>query len=208
MAIVFFLEVYKMKIRTIEIFEFSELPQLAKLTAIENYRNSGVLFIDDNYYENVYSDSATVSDYFGLNIALRSNKSDIYFDTGRNSYLSFNGRYSYKQQALKSLKKYAPIDSELSRIVKSLQDIQKRNFYSIVANCSHSRNYMDVTVERNDDKKLSVNDESDIKELLLDFANWILTQIESEIEYRYSDNAIIESIECNEYEFLISGELA
>ena len=50
--------------------------------------------------------------------------------------------------------------------------------------------------------------ESDITQLMRDFADWIYRQLEAEYEYQNSDEQVIESIRCNEYEFDEQGERA
>ena len=125
----------------------------------------------------------------------------------------FEGRYEYKRGALKAVKDYAGQDQELHRIVKALQDVQRKNFYQLTARCIHSGHYyhsgcMSVDVERSDDKEMTDDAEGTVKECLRDFADWIYKQLEQEYDYRTGEEACREAIEANDYEFTEKGEMA
>jgi phytoene synthase len=53
----------------------------------------------------------------------------------------FAGNYSYQKGALKAVKKHAPLDEELHRIVKGLQEVQSKNFYRLRATTVHRGHY-------------------------------------------------------------------
>ena len=125
----------------------------------------------------------------------------------------FEGHYEYKAGAVKAVKEYAPLDKDLHRIVKALQDIQRKNFYQLTARCKHSGHYyhsgcMSVDVERSDGKEMTADAEETVEECLRDFADWIYRQLENEYDYRTSEEACREAIEANDYEFTEKGYLA
>ena len=118
-----------------------------------------------------------------------------------------------KRGALKAVKYHAGQDQELHRIVKALQDIQRKNFYQLTARCKHSGHYyhsgcMSVDVERSDDKELTADAEETVNECLRDFADWIYKQLENEYDYRTGEESCREAIEANDYEFTEKGDMA
>ena len=50
--------------------------------------------------------------------------------------------------------------------------------------------------------------EEDTRDILREFADWIYRHLESEYEYRMSDENVDESIRINEYEFDENGRIA
>ena len=125
----------------------------------------------------------------------------------------FEGRYRYKKGALKDVKGHAGQDQELHRIVKALQEIQRKNFYQLAARTTHSGHYchsgcMSVDVERQDEKEMPADAEETVKECLRDFADWIYKQLEAEYYYRTGEESCREAIEANDYEFTEKGDMA
>jgi hypothetical protein len=129
----------------------------------------------------------------------------VHFNLDRGRYLSFEGSYKYKKGALKAVEAYAPKDEKLHQIVKSLQDIQRVNFYQLRAACSHGRERLRVSAERYDDKELTEGADDHVQELLNDFAHWILNRLENEVDYLSSEECLIERAEANGYEFDENG---
>jgi hypothetical protein len=84
----------------------------------------------------------------------------------------------------------------------------------LAASISQSGRYqhshtMSVEVEDNRDRwrDVSSDDADDITDLMRDFADWIYKRLESEYEWRMSDECIDENIQANDCEFTESGEL-
>lgn len=209
--------------RTIEkeIFKFEELTEDAKETAREWWRRCENE--DSSFAEFVFEDVCAIAELFGLDIHQRPVKlfgggqriePSIYYSGffSQGDGACFEGYYSYKKDCLKKVKEYVPKDEELHRIISSIVDIQKRNFYSLVADVRHSGHYyhsgcMFVNVSRGDDKEMSVNTEDDLIQCLRDFADWIYKQLKNEYDYTMSDENIDECIIMNEYEFDIDGNI-
>ena len=203
------------------LYKFSELSPEAQQHALEKQAQYEAENFD---LEFVYDDAATIADLFSLDIRqtrkTRMNGEHYYEPTIYYSGFSsqgdgacFEGSYSYKAGALKAVKDYAGQDERLHRIVKALQDIQRKNFYQLTAKCKHSGHYyhsgcMSVDVERSDDKEMTADAEETVKECLRDFADWIYKQLENEYDYRTGEEACREAIEANDYEFTEKGEMA
>jgi hypothetical protein len=210
--------------RTIEktVYSFSELSEPAKDKAREWFRSC-----DDNWYaEDVIDDSATIADIIGIDLRqtrkARIDNSHFYaptiFYSGFSSQgdgASFEGKYTYKKGALKALRQHigseSKGDKELIRIATELQNIQKRYFYKLAASMRHTGLYMhsgcmSVDVTHQDDEYRDIgNAESDIRQCMRDFADWIYAQLEREYDYQNSDSTVDENIEENEYEFTENG---
>jgi len=139
----------------------------------------------------------------------------IYFSgfSGQGDGACFEGSYQYKKGGLKALIDYAPQDEELHYIAKNLQSTQRKAFYQLTANVKHRGHYyhelctyINIRDER-DYHFLDDDLEEEIKDELRSFMQWIYGKLEKEYEWLTSKEAIIESIEANEYTFKSNGEL-
>ena len=206
-----------MKTKTINLYTFEELSDEAKDRARTWYRDDG----GDSFQwqaESVLEDAATITELFGLDI---NNKPvllmgggtrydpEVYYDLGRASYAAFVGTYRYKAGALKGVKAYAPLDTELHRIVEELQKAQKKQFYKLIAHCTYHHYYgFQVEVEHADDNYRDITEAAEgITEALRDFASWIYKQLCRAEEWAYSDEYVDEGIIANEYTFTEDGRI-
>jgi len=210
--------------QTIEtlVYSFDELSEDAKQKAIEWYRTASMRA--SFFAECIFEDAADIADLFGLDIRqTRKTLKDgstrydptIYYSGfwSQGDGACFEGQYKYKKGALKAVRAYAPNNPELHRIVKELQDIQKRHFYKLGAVCKHRGHYyhsgcMSVSVEHLADNYRDIgNAEDDITQALRDFAGWLYRRLEKEWECQNSDECIIENIQANEYQFTEDGKI-
>lgn len=126
----------------------------------------------------------------------------------------FEGRYGYTKGAAQAVRQHAPIDTELHQIADELRAIQRRHFYRLTAHVKHHGHYYHEHCTDIDVCNNVTGDETDaatagvIKTLFHDFMRWIYKQLEAEHDYLLSDEAVDESIVCNEYEFTEEGKLA
>lgn len=203
------------------LYKFSELSPEAQQHALEQQSQIESEYLDHEY---IFDDAATIADLFGLDLDTRyiplmngSTRPEptIYYSgfSSQGDGACFEGTYSYKAGALKDVKGHAGRDKELHRIVKALQEIQRKNFYQLTARTTHSGHYyhsgcMSVDVERQDEKEMTADAEETVKECLRDFADWIYKQLENEYDYRTGEEACREAIEANEYEFTEKGDMA
>lgn len=211
--------------RTIEttVYKFDELSDSAKEKARDWYRSH--VFGDSNYWEHVLADADHVAELMGIDIARHTYRTmggdagsapTIYFSgfCSQGDGACFEGSYAYKKGAHKAIRDYAPQDTELHRIADALQSTQRLHFYKLTASMSHRGHYshsgcMSVDVEHSEDRYRDIQGaESDITQLMRDFADWIYSQIEKEYDYQNSDEAVDENIRANEYEFDEDGNRA
>lgn len=203
------------------IYKFDELSPTAQQHALEKQSQHEAENFDPEF---VYEDAATIADLFGLDIRTtykaRVNGGQyrmptIYYSgfCCQGDGACFEGRYEYKKGALKAVKEYVPQDEELHRLVKTLQDVQRKNFYRLTARCKHSGHYyhsgcMSVDVERSDDREMTADAEETVKECLRGFADWIYEQLREDYYCVTGEDACREAIEANEYEFDEKGDMA
>ena len=199
------------------IFKFEELEdERAKQRARDWYRQGS----GPEDFEYTTDDAVTIGELMGIEFDTRTvqlygggtrGEPKVYWSVshGQGDYAAFEGRYSYRKGAAKLVRAHAPVDKELHRIVDELQAVQRRNFYRLRARCQENRGNQSVEVEDSEHMYRDIGEaEGDIREALKDFAHWIYCQLRDEDEYRNSDEAVDESLICNEYEFDEEGRRA
>ncbi|OPY03513.1 MAG: hypothetical protein A4E60_00178 [Syntrophorhabdus sp. PtaB.Bin047] len=195
-----------MRTKTITIYKFDELPEDAQTRAVENLYDVNV--DSDYWHEFAIDDAKQIAALMGIEIK------NIYFSgfSSQGDGACFEGSYSYQKGSVKAVKEHAPQDEELHRIAQDLADLQRRHFYRLTAKVKHSGHYYheyctSIDVEDNGDGAPETVYDG-IAEFLRDFMHWIYRQLEKEHDYMTSDEAIIETIRANEYEFYENGKLA
>jgi hypothetical protein len=195
--------------RTIETiaYSFDELSAEAQERAIESKRQINVDF--DCWHEYTIDDAKECARILGIEV------DKIYYSGfwSQGDGACFVGRYAYAKQSTKKIREYAPADTELHRIADELAAIQKRYFYRIGATATHNFRYYhsrstDIRVELNieDTDYENSDDEEAVRELLIDFNDWIYKLLRAEYEYQTSDEAVKEAIQANCYEFDEEGD--
>lgn len=199
---------------------FDELDESAKERARDWWRQAETDDFDTDF---VIDDAEQIAEILGIEFATRSvplmgggtrTDSKVYWSgfSSQGDGACFEGRYSYAKGAAKKIRAYAPNDKRLHAIADSLQEAQRKAFYRLGAQMTHSGHYyhsgcMSVSVY---DVEAQYRDfpegvEEEIIGAMRDFADWIYRQLEAEYEYRMSDENVDESIRINEYEFDESG---
>lgn len=122
----------------------------------------------------------------------------------------FEGRYSYEKGNVKKLMEYAPLDTELHRIVKELQAVQCKYFYRLSANVKHSGHYYHKYCTKinvfNGYDDATQEAEKTVEELLRDLMDWLYGTLRKEYYYLNSDEQVDDTIRANEYEFTEDGK--
>lgn len=197
--------------RTIEttVYTFDELDERAKERAREWYRNAwhdGGM--DHDWWDCVFEDAKAVGALLGIRI------DRIYFSGfwSQGDGACFEGTYQYRTGSAKAVREYCPEDSTIHDIADRLQAMQKREFYSVAALVRQSGHYVHHLCTR-----IEVEDirngyesqaESECRDLLREFMQWIYRNLEAEYEYLTSDDSMDEGIRCNDYEFTKDGAIA
>ena len=188
---------------TTTVYEYNELSDEAKQTALEKQYN---INIDGyNWWDSDFCDFKEIAALIGITVK------DIYFSgfCSQGDGACFTGNYEYKKGALKSVKEYAPLDAELHEIALNLQNLQRKYFYQLSANVEHHGHYYHelctrIQVYKDGDY---VNDEAEngITEFLRNFMQWIYLQLNKQYDYLTLEEAIVETL--NEYQFTEDGEM-
>lgn len=213
--------------RTIEVnlYQFDELSESAKEKAREWYRNISVDC--ENLLEDHEEDFETVGNLLGIEFDKRSvprmdgkvNQHPKIWYSGFSSQgdgLCFEGTYSYVPA--NKIREYAPQDEELHRIADKLAEIQSLYNYQIHASITHQGRYYsasincsvnDSEIDENGneiEKELFASDDDMIQQLLRDLMRWMYRRLESDYEWRNSDEVVDDNIRANEYEFTENGD--
>lgn len=215
-----------MRVVTKNVYTFDELSDKAKERARDWWRIHWWRTHFEFDAEYVIEDACDVADLMGLDIRqTRKSRADgsavwapsVYY-TGfcsQGDGASFSGKYSYRKDCVKLVKKYAPQDTALHRIAEALTRAQRSAFYKLTADIQQRGRYyhemtMDINVHYRNDEYRTVPEEceGDIIEALRDFARWIYRQLEQAYEYQTSDECVDETLAANEYEFDEAGNPA
>ena len=187
--------------------KFIDLSADAKENAVEKYRDTGIDF--GFYAECVIEDAKEIAKILGIEIG------QIYYSgfCSQGDGACFTGRWDYKNGSISKIKGYAPLDEELHRIAKELQKASGKQFYKVGCSITCRGHYYNEASMRCNvmHKECPYRDmsgiEDDITDALADFAAWIYNRLEKEWEYQNSEEAIVEAIICNEYEYNREGEM-
>ena len=175
-----------MRDMSVTVYSFDELSDDAKERALNAFRGVNVEF---NWYEDTFDTIRTAGKLIGLGI------DRIYFDT--DSYCTFDAQYQYVRGAVKAVR------ASLQGVVRKLQALQKRHFYSLSCAVTKGRSMNYYRCFR-----FGEDYECDLGDIIDDFAHWARILLRDEYEYLTSDEAVKEMIEANEYEFDEAGNLS
>lgn len=215
-------------IKETTVYSFDELSDRAKERARDWYREAMSEDFNDTSADCVIEDAARMADLMGINMRTRTVRTmggstrqepQVYWSgfSSQGDGACFVGDYHYRKGSAKAIAAEAPAaacdqNKELNRIACELSDLQRRHFYRISADVSHSGRYshehstdISVYIDGNDaDSDL----QEAITELLRDFMRWIYRQLEREWDYQNSDAAVDDSITANDYTFDEDGRRA
>lgn len=193
--------------RTIEIklYSFDELTDEAKVKAIDNVRNQdgygddfGRWAVDDCAL--LEPSEAELVELFGEDYKfplIKNTRKDIYFSSGRNWFLNVEKAIDVTN------------DEHFLTWLGVPKSLQDKICYSIYTpkyrNSDTTIEFAEVTDEDFTGAEEIILEDAKVK--FDDHIKDVLKRIENDIDYRYSDEAVAEDIEANEYEFLECGEL-
>lgn len=200
-----------MRTVTTNIFDFSELSTDAKKKAIDNVK-ADENYLHDEWYSHTKEDFHTILDLIGFyNI-----ESQFSYSCSQGDGACFTGDYKYQKGMLKSIKDYAPKDTELHEIVKAIQDFMKGYAYKLSCRIHqygsmycHS-NTMSFNWEMDNSYCFDFKTEDDedaIGDLFKSLADWYHNRIVAEYDSLFEDEYVIESIPNLNYEFTADGEI-
>jgi len=167
-----------MKTIEINLYKFQELSEEAKQNAIEKLSNINV---SHEWWDSTYEDAKNV----GIKLQ--------YFELDRNKSATGEFIDSPQEVANKIIKEHGEQCETHKTALKFLSEIEKINSREVGNTEEEERQEADIE---------DVNEEF-LKDILHDYANIL----QEECEYLQSEEAIIETIEANEYDFTEDGKL-
>jgi len=176
--------------RTIEtvVYKFDELSDEAKQKAIENLY---ALNVDHEWWDGTYEDAENI----GLKITA--------FDLGRASYV----KGSFTQSALDVAKRIIEEHGEHCGTYQTAKNYLAEYHRLVVDQCQEDadRLYSEFAIEI--DLSWDIDTEDIDNEFLRSLCEDYRIILQNEYEYLISEEAIIETITANEYEFTAEGEM-
>lgn len=194
--------------KEIEAYDFAELSDSAKQAAMQWYCEGAC---DGFWSEFIIDDVKQIGQLIGFDIE------NIYYSgfSSQGDGACFTGSIKYRKGGASAVKAHAPRDTELHRIAREWQSLQKRNFYALRAQVAHRGHYQhemctvfDCEDTRHNYGCLQNPDiEDEIKEIARDFMRWIYRTLESEYEYQTSEETISEACTANGWLFTAAGRI-
>lgn len=211
-----------MKQVLINLFSFSGLSEEARQTALDEMRYTNVAH---EWWEFVYEDFKILAVYLGIAVDLKKTYFSGFYHQGQGSSFTATVDISKMLDGLqnRSWKQYAPQQDfhfPDTAIGKRIQDLLKRKVIDASASVTPSKRgtaidvWTDIDYSRNQcvnyeriDAQLSRLEEL-AEEVCRELNHFLFTTLQSEYEYLTSDEAVKESIECNDYSFTKDGKPA
>ena len=187
-------------IRT-KVYKFDELSEQAKQVAIEEVRNE---YYEYNDFANWAVDDCALfepkekelTELFGEDYnfpLIKNTRESIYFDTERNRFLDCEKAMQITNK--KQFLLWLGIDI-------SIEGLDEIEFNIFTPNYRNADTTIDFDNYSSDFDDVIYNAQNKFKKLIEE----ILKRIEADIDYRFTDEAIIEDILANDYEFLSNGK--
>ncbi|MBW7891579.1 MAG: hypothetical protein H3C48_11260 [Chitinophagaceae bacterium] len=211
-----------MKQVTIELYQFSELDDTAKNTALDKMRHTN---LDYGWWDFVYDDFKTIAEFVGIAVDLNKCYFSGFYHQGQGS--SFTASVDIKKLLqgvqTKAWKEHAP-DAKLNfpamDIDKRILDLIQRDIIDTWAQVKPTNREIAITVSI--DFNFSYNRcknynciedelsrlEEDIAEVCKELNHFLFASLQREYEYQCSDIAVAQTIEANEYSFTADGRPA
>lgn len=204
------------------IYKFGELDASTQKKVLDRLRDINT---DHDWWDANYCDADEVAKAMGIDIDRRTIRKrdgttaeggpEIQFSgfASQGDGASFTGSYSHKPDAPQAVREHAPKDETLHGIADDLEALQVRAGGGLIATITRDRggNYVhERTVTTNlqdeEDGRWTLELEKELGEIMVRFMRWIYKQLEETYFYLQSDEAVRETIEANEYEYLENGD--
>lgn len=214
-----------MKTKTITLYSFDELSDKAKQKAIENLYD---LNVDYEWWENTYDDFHSMAKYFGIDVDLKKTWFTGFYQQGQGSAYTADvdviklvacvKGHLWKEYAPKDTLSFYDVTPNIERVCKLIsKDFIDGSCYVEATNRETSIKVSfdyDIynTNERWDQEPANVlNAINDLEILVSDVCktlnDWFFKNLQTEYDYLTSEEAIIESIQANDYTFTEDGKL-
>ena len=184
------------------LYKFDELSTESKEKAITSFQEDDS-YLDYNWYEYTINDFKTILELIGYY--------DItcYFSGfhSQGDGACFSARFSRNKQCLEKVKSYCPKEEKILNIIEKIQsEIPLHEEYEIKHSGHYYHEYCTNVYYLGDNEKAEQLDERFL-ELSRQLMRILYEKLNTEYDYLNSDEAIIEYIKANDYEFTEDGEL-
>lgn len=204
------------------VYRFDELSDKAKEAARTAYRDRPY-YPDDDWYEYIFETAVRMGAILGIDIdmtmrgrSVADTSPKIYFTMHvQGSGACYEGRYTYKADAVEKIKDEAPEDSELHGFAERLTVAQTTarmlwgSTFTVGVQSPGRNTSMRMTWSLGDESAdISIDGSEvyaeEIEKVLSEFADWIFSQLEGEYDYQVSDDCIDQYL--SEMSFTGDGE--
>lgn len=200
---------------TINAYSFDELDKEAQRQAVKDALQSHDPMIYNSTQEAVLEDAAQCGEVIGIHIAKEGRDPyKAFWDYGNVFY--FDGWYEHAPGSIRAIRQHAPLDADLHAIADELWKVQRRHQfklkcdinedpardtqYATAFECSHCHVFDDpMSHDWPHDVMFVMQEQAEA------FSKWVLKNLHRELEYRQSDEFIIEHIKDNDYKFTHLG---
>lgn len=175
-----------MKTIEIQLYKFEELSEEVKKKVVERLMD---INIDYDWWDSIYEDAG--------NIGLKISSFDIYEKQIEGSFAGCNNgldvAFLIKENHGENCEMYNTAIKFIDKYNEMFNKYEDKN----------KKGYILDGKEQEFDDELRDMENDFLKAILEDY----LVLLETEVEYRESDEAIIETIEANDYDFTVNGEI-
>ncbi len=211
-----------MKQVTIKLYQFSELKEDAKDTALDKMTDINT---DHGWWDFVYDDFKTIAEYVGVTVDLKKTYFSGFYHQGQGSAYTASVNIKKLLQGVKGVawKEYAPkaeLDFPVINIDRRVLDLIQWDIIDTWAKVEPANRETSVNVSI--DLNFSYNWcrnyncieeqlsrlEEDVTEVCEELNHFLFTALQKEYEYLTSDTAVTETIEANGYSFTTDGHPA
>jgi len=198
-----------METKTYTVYKFNELQDDQKEKAIENLRDINVEY---EWYDYSFDDYKAIAKILGINI------DKIYFSgfCSQGDGLCFEGSFQYAKGWKRELTTYAgevtenKNNKEIHALGQQLQELQRQAFYGVYGTVKQRGHYQHsgCTSFSLDHDEYREFDDEDFKQAYRELMDTFYHMLRKEYEYLTCDEAVIETIKCNDYNFDENGKIA
>lgn len=211
-----------MKQVTIMLYQFSELEEDARKTALDKMRDINT---DHGWWDFVYDNFKTISEFVGITVDLKKIYFSGFFHQGQGSTYTASVNIKKLLRGVKSMawKEYVPkteLDFPVINIDRRILDLIQRDIIDTWAKVEPTNRETSINVLT--DLNFSYNRcrnyncieseltrlEEDITEVCEELNHFLFAALQKEYEYLTSDAAVTETIEANGYSFTADGHPA
>lgn len=211
-----------MKQVTIKLYQFSELEEDARKTALDKMRD---INLDHQWWDFVYDDFKTIAEFVGITVDLKKTYFSGFYHQGQGSAYTASVNIKKLLQGVKTVawKEYTPkteLDFPVINIDRKILDLIQRDIIDTWAKVEPTDRETSINVLT--DLNFSYNRyknynciedelsrlEEDITEVSEELNRFLFATLEREYEHLITDEAVTETIEANEYSFTADGHPA